>query len=301
MADAPTSSGPVTVRLQGGMGNQMFQYAAGRCVAARLQAPLILDLAWFHAVRNAPGVTPRSYALDAFGIQAELQQRSGWLTSAPHLVQRLARPVLHRLVREQVYRETPNAFDPGFRQLRSPVTLDGYFQSELYFAPIAEEIRASFRRRGPISAESADLLSQIEQDTSVAVHIRRGDYVTNAAAAEFHGLCDIDYYRAGLRYLASELGAFRVFVFTDDPAWALENLDFGVETLVLPGPGSRPDHEDLWLMAACHSFVIANSSFSWWGAWLGEHEDKRVVAPQRWFLDPSRGTSELLPGGWVQF
>lgn len=300
MADTPRPLGPVTVRLQGGMGNQMFQYAAGRCTAERLQAPLVLDLSWFQAVRKQPGVTQRTYALDVFKIQAELQQRLDWISAAPHLVQRVAMSIRHRLGRDNVYRKVPDAFDPEFVRLRAPVTLEGYFQSELYFLPIAHEIRETFRRRGPITADSNGILHQIERATSVAVHVRRGDYVTNPAAAGFHGTCDLNYYSAALGHLASELGDFRAFVFTDDPTWARENLNFDVETTVLPGPGARPDHEDLWLMAACHSFVIANSSFSWWGAWLGEQDGKRVVAPKRWFTDPARESDSLVPTSWIR-
>jgi hypothetical protein len=134
----------------------------------------------------------------------------------------------------------------------------------------------------------------------VRLHVRRGDYVTDPSANAFHGLCPLDYYHRGLDEAARDLTRPECFVFSDDPAWVRENLKLAAPMTVVDVHGPGEAHVDLRLMAACHSHVIANSSLSWWGAWLGRRPGKRVVAPRQWFRSPDRDASDLVPDRWVR-
>jgi hypothetical protein len=154
--------------------------------------------------------------------------------------------------------------------------------------------------RHPLQATNAQLLRRIEADHAVSIHVRRGDYVANPINVAFHGALDLSYYRAALDALGPAAEGATLYVFSDDPAYCREHFKLGWPTVVVePSHPDRP-WEDLRLMAACRHFVIANSSFSWWGAWLSTHADKRVVAPRRWFSGADHDTSDLCPPDWTR-
>jgi hypothetical protein len=281
------------------MGNQMFQYAAGYALARRQDAPLTLDLSWFAALTGVDGVTERQYALAPYDLPAQL--RSTPAARRPGLLARVLRRMFPTVANGNTYQETSFLFDPGLLQRKPPVTLNGYFQSYRYFEAVEADIRAQFGTPRVMSEGTREMLARIQAVNAVCVHVRRGDYVTNAAAAAFHGLCEIDYYLQGLAHLESAAPAAReCFVFSDDPQWVRENLRLPLPTTVVDINGPQAAHEDLWLMAACRDFVIANSSMSWWGAWLGTHPQKQVVAPLKWFKDKGHDTRDLIAPSWIR-
>ena len=287
----------VFVELLGGLGNQMFQYAAARAVSMRCNAPLVLDVSWLSSE------TQRQFALAPFRIRAEIVEsgrRSQWNVALWRFAQRLNRRFGTRKRRAPVYRERSFRYDGGVQLLQAPVYMYGYFQSEEYFVDCRGVIFDDFQIADPPRAESQTLLDRITASEAVCMHIRRGDYVTDAAVNAFHGVCSIDYYHRGLQVVANNLTRPECFVFSDDPAWARENLKLNVPTTIVDIHGPHEAHEDLRLMAACHSYVIANSSMSWWGAWLGRRAGKRVVAPRQWFRTTSRDTRDLIPDDWVR-
>lgn len=285
----------VTIRLLGGLGNQMFQYAAARAVAIQNNALLRLDLSWF-------GTDPdRQFALAPFNIQAETfvdkdsLPSTGW-TARMH--QRVKRRLKWSKDGVPVFSEKSFGYDAAIQRLRAPISLDGYFQSERYFSPIRDQIAKDFRLRADPAGKTQEMLDRIANVDAICLHIRRGDYVSNAAANAYHGTCSLDYYRSGLSLAAAGLAKPHCFVFSDDPAWVRHHFQADVPMTQVDIHGTHEAHEDLRLMAACKRFVIANSSLSWWGAWLGSQNDKLVVAPKRWFQDTGKDTRDLIPADW---
>ena len=140
-------------------------------------------------------------------------------------------------------------------------------------------------------------LEQIRNTNSVSLHIRRGDYVSNPAAAQFHGLCEIPYYQAAVESLKQHFPDIHVYVFSDEPEWAQSHLRLDVPTFFVE---SNSGEVDLELMRNCCHHVVANSSFSWWGAWLCALDGQVVHAPKRWFADPRTDTKDVVPSRWIQ-
>jgi hypothetical protein len=233
----------IVANLKGGLGNQMFQYAAGRAMSLRYNTGLVLvkdDL----ALAN----TKRHYQLDAFNIVSEDE-------------------VMGAVAKDMVY-------------------LNGYFQSEKYFADYARQIRQDFTLKTN-GKETIDPTTM-----SVGIHVRRGDYVTDPVHNQFHGLCPAEYYRKSIEFVKGKIGPCHFYLFSDDPQWAKDNLPGEL----VSGNG-RTDQEELLAMASCRHQIIANSSFSWWAAYLNPRLNKIVVAPQKWFASGS--PKDLISSEWV--
>jgi glycosyl transferase family 11 len=279
----------VVVTLIGGLGNQMFQYAAGRALALRTQTRLVLDLGLLE--RPPPHLTPRRYELDCFRVEAELRT----------IYPRTALERLRELLRlsPQVWREEMFRFDPRTLELSGRVRLLGYWICERYFADYAAQIRQDFRFLAPLDDTNRELADRIRATTSVSVHVRRADYATDDATRAFHGVLPLDYYRTAAARIGEAVHDRQFFVFSDDSDWCRANLELG-------GPTTYVDHntgrgcEDLRLMSLCRHHVIANSSFGWWGAWLNPREEKIVIAPRRWVADPSVATTDVVPAEWIR-
>lgn len=270
----------VYVRIKGGLGNQMFQYAAGLALAHRHGCPLKLDLGYC-------ATDPlRDYALDGFGVEAAIadpgevsafgvdrpwRRRIGKLVGRPDLF--LARGL---------FVEPHFHFVDDFFDRQPPVMLDGYWQSARYFASVAGEVRQAFSAPANPSETYTAMRRRIaEAGDTVSIHVRRGDYVTGKAAGKLAGSCTPDYYTRAVALMTSIVPDARFFVFSDEPEEAGRMLAFA-DPVVVEGRPDRPA-EDMALMSACRHHIIANSSFSWWGAWLGHNTGRVVVAPRLWF------------------
>jgi Glycosyl transferase family 11 len=300
----------ITVSLIGGLGNQMFQYAAGKALAERHGVPLALDLSGF---RN---YALRSFLLDRLLVpeavdsttQAEPAEmpeanflRAKWKGRIDRLLAKAGLPKLAPSPNE--YREPHFHYDPAFEVLGPQTALFGYFQSERYFSSISDNLRDWFSPREPLGEAAAAALAQIEEGRlPISVHVRRGDYL-NPGTVEYHGILGETYYREALGRLEASVGQeAKLFVFSDDAAAAEQVLNFVPKSQLVHvrGDPERP-WEDMALMARCRHHVIANSSFSWWGAWLNRSPDKIVVAPRAWFAPTElskRNTGDLYPPGW---
>ncbi len=293
----------VTVHLMGGMANQMFQYAAGLALARRHAAELVLDTSWYR--QDVPG---RPFQLGHFGVGERVVSEPlarprlrKWLSRHPAL-KATARVVGGGDLKVGWYRETSHHFDSAFFRLAPPCEIRGYFQSPLYFQGVEEDLRARFTNIPALSPEGARWAGVIrERPCSVAVHIRGGDYLTQGAGAALAPL-PASYYGRTLRILGALLGRpLDVFVFTDDVDHARKVLPEGVRAEHVATPADRP-WEDLYLMSLCHHNIIANSSFSWWGAWLGTFSDKTVLAPRQWFTAATmreKNICDLYPDTWI--
>jgi hypothetical protein len=294
----------ISVSLMGGLGNQMFQYAAGKALAERhgVSLALALDLSAFR-------YKPRSFLLDRLLVpeavcseQAEaLEVRAKWKRRIDRL---LGRAGLLKLPQSpQDYSEPHFHYDHAFEALGPDTALFGYFQSERYFGSIAERLRDWFSPREPLAGGAAEMLGRIQASRlPISVHVRRGDYL-NPSTAKFHGILGKPYYREALARIEAAIGGeAALFVFSDDPAAAERVLNFVPKSRLVHVRG-EPDcpWEDMALMARCRHHIIANSSFSWWGAWLNRSPDKVVIAPRAWFAPAELkklNTADLYPPGW---
>jgi len=281
----------IVVALEGGLGNQMFQYAAGRALALRLGMPLALDAGKLYR-RNQ-----RAYGLGDFRLRAHAELTS---EGTPPRGGKLGRWLSKLAKGDQTFREAGFAFDERISHLKAPARLEGYFQSERYFMESISIIRDDFRPREELCAGLDSLATELlPEGARISLHVRRGDYADPAVMA-VHGLAERDYYERALRVIAERGAKGVVCVFTDDPAWVRANLPLPPETRFI-SERTRSALEDLILMSRCTHHITANSSFSWWGAWLNPRPEKIVVTPERWF-QPSAGldTRDLRPAGWLQ-
>ncbi|MDB5799547.1 MAG: hypothetical protein JWL63_486 [Rhodocyclales bacterium] len=288
----------VVVALKGGLGNQIFEYAAGMSLSRRLGVLLCLDVSAYEDPRE------RHFALAPFELPEPVVKRDLHRWGRGSLVDRIYRRLARQLGLQRcglpVFSERSYGYDQRFELVRNAVLLDGYFQSPRYFHDIADEVRARFADPRALSVASQQMLDLIRSTDAICVHVRRGDYVTNPAANRVHGLCEMSYYTEGLAIAGEGLLAPHCFIFSNDADWVRENMHLQYPVTVVDINGEDAAHEDLWLMSACRSFVIANSSLSWWGAWLGRHPAKRVVAPLQWFKGLEMDTSSLIPADWIR-
>ncbi|MBE6442250.1 MAG: alpha-1,2-fucosyltransferase [Desulfovibrio desulfuricans] len=289
----------------GGLGNQMFQYAAGRALALRFGCPLCLDVSWFHRLK--PGDTMREFLLLGFpGVAKAVscirgRKALGWADDAMRLFRRVSQTLhLSRLLGRHEVREPHFAYWPGIESVIPPARLEGFWQSEKYFHSAAAAIRADFAFPPLPSRPAQELAARIRScPDAVSLHIRRGDYVNNPHTRAFHGMSGKEYYAAALERIRAAAGTTTVFLFSDEPQWVREHFDCQGHAPVVAELGlpDAPQH-DMHLMSLCRHHIIANSSFSWWGAWLGDGQGI-TIAPRRWFADPSIDTSDVCPSSWI--
>jgi hypothetical protein len=202
--------------------------------------------------------------------------------------------------RQSFVEERDLSFDPGVLRISGGVYLAGYWQSEKYFADVAELIRQEFTLKSEPDKLNQQVLDEIEVTNSVSLHIRRGDYVSDPVINQVHGVLGLDYYSRAVNFVAGRTTQPHFFVFSDDIAWAKENLRLSFPLSFVEHNVEDREYEDLRLMCHCKHHIIANSSFSWWGAWLNASPDKIVVSPEKWFSDLSLDTKDLIPEHWVK-
>lgn len=286
----------IVTRIIGGLGNQMFEYAAARALSLKGSYGLSLDISAFETY------TLHAYGLSNFNISGNVAKKNEFaIGSSKSIFDTLSRRIHHK-TELKLYQEKSLAFEPGFLNLGENTYLDGYWQSEKYFKDFEQQIRQDFTFNHTPSVENQKLVESIKAENSVSVHIRRGDYVTNAAVNSVHGICDIAYYKKAVEHLMINYGEsnLKFFVFSDDPQWVKENMSFGKNTVFVSHNDASSNFEDMRLMSACKHHIIANSSFSWWGAWLNPSKYKLVIAPKQWFKTTSLNANDIIPESWVR-
>lgn len=285
----------IFVRLVGGLGNQLFQYACARALALRHGVEVVLDTR-----ELARGAAHAVFGLDRFDISARIGEQG----ELPPARGRMIPYALWRagLMRPRFVRERGLGLNPNVLAAADGCYLHGYFQSEGYFRDQAEVIRDDLRILAAPEGENARWLERIgAEPRAVSLHVRRGDYVGSAKGAAVHGTCDAAYYARAVAAIRERAQIDPLlFVFSDDPVWARDNLRPGAEMVVLDHNAASAAVEDLRLMGACRHHIIANSSFSWWGAWRNPSPDKVVVAPARWFADPRMDNPDICPPEWLR-
>ncbi|MGB9176273.1 MAG: alpha-1,2-fucosyltransferase [Methanoregula sp.] len=290
----------IITQLIGGLGNQMFQYALGRRLSCMHNVPLKLDITGFK------DYSLRTYRLNHFALHADFasdkdiddvkfHNRTGILRTLDSLAGHL-----QPYYRRNVYKEPHFQYDPNILKCKPDVYLEGYWQTEKYFSHIADAIRRDFtiaENPDPRNREMADIIRDCE---AVSLHVRRGDYVSNPVTNAYHGTCREDYYRQAIRIIEKQVENPRFFLFSDDPSWVSEHMDTGHPTTYMDINGPEKDYEDMRLLSLCRHHIIANSSFSWWGAWLCSNPGKMVIAPQRWFTKRDINTRDITPQEWTR-
>lgn len=292
----------IILRLKGGLGNQLFQYAAARQIAFNNNVELLLDTK--SGFEN--DAFKRRYALDNFRIVAKIAPSE----MMPRFVSRLNRKLVRTCqqfllpLRSRSYViEGKRQFNPELLAVRfkRPVYLEGYFQSYRYFSGIKDIVRQELQLKEFSSIQSSECLSKISAVNAVSIHLR--SYNANQAndTSKINGICSAQYYSAAIAHIKECVTNPVFFVFSDNMAWAknhLETLSSSLRRVIYMDTGK--DQDDLCLMSSCKHNIIANSTFSWWGAWLNTNPNKIVVAPKDWFASEQFSVNDIYPENWVK-
>lgn len=292
----------IAVKLMGGLGNQMFQYATGRRLAHKHGTELRLDTTVFDNIAEVD--TPRHYELSCYKISGQVASGEELALMLPQdfkatLVYRIRRRAgLDTLLRP--LGEHSKAFNEIVLRARNNTYLVGWWQNENYFKDIRQTLLQEFVPK-KISAFTKGLLKQIDNEQAISIHVRRGDYISNKNANKEHGLAPIDYYKQAIKLMDNKLKGSHYYIFSDDLEWCKENLLLGKDAVFVDGNGADRACEDIYLMQHCRHNIVANSSFSWWGAWLNNNPDKIVIAPMVWFQNSQTDAeTEIVPNAWTR-
>lgn len=280
----------IIVKVIGGLGNQMFQYAVGRHLAYKNQTEFKIDISSFKTYKAW------KYALGHFNIIEEpATDKDIRLFNLKRGFNIFFKSNKNTLYLEKVKFE----FDPGVLKCKGSVYLDGYWQSEKYFKDIEKIIKKEFTLKNKPDSENKKMLNLIKNTNSVCIHARRGDYVTNPIVNKFHGICSIDYYNQCIQIASKRVKNPHFFMFSDEPDWIRDNIKVDAPVTYITHNAPDKGYEDLRLMRNCKNFIISNGTFSWWGAWLSENKNKVVLAPKKW-LNIDIETPDLLPDNWMK-
>ena len=293
----------VIVKLKGGLGNQLFQYAAAKNIAVGNQTELLID--------NISGFQrdpyKRSYALMNFCIESKVEDASRNYSFFHH--QRIIREIRSRF---SVFSEFGNLkylkesfyhFDERIADYRTnkDLYLEGYFHSEKYFKNVANEIRSEFELKNSPDEINSKYLAFINNSDSVSIHVRKYDEVIATEAARMHDSCTKEYYEKAFAYIHDKLRNPNIFVFSDDIDWAKKNIRVNNSRVeYISHNNAENAYEDFRLMKACKHNIIANSSFSWWAAWLNRNSEKIVIAPEKWLNTMIYDYKDVVPVNWIK-
>ena len=279
----------IITKLKGGLGNQLFQYALGRAVALHHKLPLKLDLTVFENYKLHNG-----YRLDQFAIQAGIATENEIINLKGGnnvLFSALRKAGLFK--RKSYFKEKRSSYFDARVFKNKFVYLDGYWQNELYFSNIREVLLLELSPINSMNDLVCDYLEPIKKSNSVSLHVRRGDYLN----LKNINVLDVDYYMKASEYIRKNIEKPTFFIFSDDLDWCKKSLGFLDGCIYVDR--TQTEIDDLKLMSFCRHNIIANSSFSWWGAWLNQNPKKTVIAPKDWMInDP--GSSNVILSDWVK-
>jgi glycosyl transferase family 11 len=272
----------IVVKLIGGLGNQMFQYAAAKSLALSQNKKLQIDKSAFETYKV------HQYGLNHFNIDVCFFSGEN----------RFIKKIRSFFFKRVNYQEKEFSYDENFFELHgSPIFLTGYFQSEKYFKRYAKIIRKDFTITSPVKKSTSEMVLQMQKVNAVSIHFRRGDYVGNA----LHETQNDAYYRKAVSLIETKIENPVFYVFSDDIFWAKQNFAARSKIIFVDFNDALSNFEDIMLMSNCKHNIITNSSFSWWGAWLNTNPEKVVIAPDLWFNDQAINTIDLIPENWIRF
>jgi hypothetical protein len=285
----------IVIELMGGLGNQLFQYAYGRALSIKNNCPLKLDIS------NYNNYSHRDYSLGTFSICenfASTQDINLLKGNNLSFFLKFKKKIFNI---NTYYQERNLGFNDEYKKITNPAYCSGYWQSEKYFNEIEDIIRNEFIITTPPSEQNQKLITKIKEDNAISIHVRRGDYVNDKHTNQVHGTCSLSYYNKAIELMISKVSNPVFYIFSDDIDWAKKNLLFKEEKIFVDF-NDKSNFEDIRLMSICKHHIIANSSFSWWGAWLNNSTSKIVIAPEIWFnnSDLNNQTYDLIPSGWIR-
>ncbi len=282
----------IKVYLSGGLGNQLFQFATAYSLARRRNTTVVLDISNYFN-------NTRSYELEVFQ-----QIRTGYrIVKNNRIFSSKLYKLLSTLLRSDVWREVhPFRYDAKILKCKKKCTLIGYFQSEKYFHDFRSELLEIFTFPDISDHHLLGIYKKILADkSSVSIHVRRGDYVSNPQANAYHGALPISYYKAAIDHMKLKIDKPNFYIFSDDISWIETHFDFLENYTIVDINKGADSYRDIQLMSICRGNIIANSSFSWWAAWLNRNTKKVVVAPKKWVLRQSEPLDDIIPQEWTTF
>jgi len=297
----------ITVKLSGGLGNQMFQYATAKALALKKNTQVKLDLTTLNHRLPMRDYVFRTYDLDLFNIKVKLSFLSRFSKFGKNVAFILAK--IKTLLKEKffpksIFKEKEYYFfDPEIFNQKNNVYLDGFWQSYRYFEDYQEEIRGEFSSFPEFSEQAKELSELIINNESVCIGIRRGDYVSNPNNVKFFGILPLTYFQQGIDLIKQKITNPYFFIFTDDIDWCRENFDLSENVFFVTADYNGERYIDKFhLMTLCKHFIIANSTYSWWPAWLSANQNKIVIAPKNWLADQkfNNYTKDLIPADWIR-
>jgi hypothetical protein len=293
----------ILIELSGGLGNQMFQYAFGYVLASKNNTILKIDNDFFNKKEKKLSHTPRNFELYIFN-NSYVFANSKEISSFDNLSLRNKFKKKLGFSYPKIYQEKLFNFQPHLLTIKSNAFVKGYFQSYKYFEGFEKKIKKIFYlSENTLDEVSKKILVDIKCTTTISIHLRRGDYVSDTLIQQIHGNCSMEYYTKAINFIASKIMNNTLVFFSDDIEWVesqFENLPFS--KIFVNHNFGVDSWRDLFLMKSCNHNIIANSSFSWWAAWLNENPNKIVVAPKKWFAisEDDRNTNDLIPPQWIR-
>ena len=276
----------IEINLKGGLGNQMFQYATAKNLSIKYKTNLVLNTEYFSNIPK--GDVPRKYQLDIFNIDKNIKIKE---TINP--VKKLWQKVTLKFFGEKIQVPIANFL----LKIGLSAKLNGYFQRENYFKDIRDTLLKEFTLKKEISEETKKIKNQIETSESVAVNIRRGDYL-RPDYMKIYGTCNMEYYNKAIEYIKGKIPNPLFCIFSDDPEWVKK--EFKMDNAIFAGNDILKDYEQMYLLTICKHNIIANSSFAWWGAWLNQNKNKIVIGPKMWLVGKTSDRLNILSKTWIQ-
>jgi len=295
--------GMIITKINGGLGNQMFQYSLGRVLSHLNRSDLKLDLSAYDNQKSID--TIRNYELNIFSnINSSMADK---ITLNSFTKPNKLKLLLNHFLKFKLnaypknwIKEINHEYNKNILNLRGDFLLDGYWQNEKYFKNYRNLILKDFTFPKLISKNNMSLIKTISGKKSVAIHVRRGDYITNKYAKEYHGLASITYYKKSIELIKTKVNNPLFVVLSDDSEWCMNNLPVPKNSIFVDHNKNANSFEDMRVMSLCEHNIIANSSFSWWGAWLNINKYKIVIAPDPWFKNKADQKNEIIPNEWIK-
>ena len=283
----------IIVRMVGGVGNQLFCYAYAKSLQQK-GYDVKIDISTFKFNKID------SYELDKYNIDIPIstQKENEILfnnSSLSKILKRFGIDISNKV------REKSLLFDESLLRINDNSYVDGYFQNEKYFYDIREIILEQISINRPLSNFTKSIQKKINSlNNTCSIHVRRGD-MANDINVKIHGVCSVEYYNNAIEFLKNKLGEVNYFIFSDDFEWCRSNLKID-NAIFVESDEHRIAHEDIYLMSLCDHNIIANSTFSWWGAWLNDNESQISIAPMEWFKDKKyqKQSQDIVPNRWIK-
>lgn len=291
----------IIVKLIGGLGNQLFQYAFARNLSLAHNVPFKMDVSSFASCKLRKYSLMDFNIIENFASESELRFTNNkyyeyWKIKVIDLLS-----LYHKrtIIKERQFNYDGDLVNK-INFTNNAKYFEGYWQSEKYFFNIKKTIVKDLEIKTSINTENIKNAEFINKSNSVSLHIRRGDYVKDINTQKYHGSCELDYYLKAVEIIAAKITEPHFFVFSDEPEWVEENFKLKFPATYIKNNDVSKSYEDLRLMSLCKHNIIANSTFSWWGAWLNKNDKKIVISPEKWFKTDSLNYSDIIPPDWIK-